>query len=61
MTGGAQLAGRHEEQLETGQRVRERRLARRAHVLAELLDRRPDLRGVHSAADLAAEAVRWSV
>jgi hypothetical protein len=29
--------------------------------LADLLDRRPDLEGVHAPADLTAEAVRWSV
>lgn len=41
-------------------RLRGRRAAHRAQVLAELLDRRPDLWGVHSPADLAAEAVLWS-
>jgi len=29
--------------------------------LTELFDRRPELTGVHPPADLAAEAVRWSV
>jgi hypothetical protein len=41
-------------------RLRQRRAARRAQVLAELLDRRPDLWGVHSPADLVAESVLWS-
>ena len=41
-------------------RLRQRRAAHRAQVLAELLDRRPDLWGVHSPADLAAESVLWS-
>ena len=33
-----------------------------SHVrgLADLFDRRPDLAGVYSPADLTAEAVRWS-
>ena len=37
-----------------------RRAAERARELAELMDRRPDLWGVHSPADLAAESVLWS-
>lgn len=40
--------------------LRERRAVTRARQLAELLERRPDLFGVHSAADLAADSVRWS-
>jgi hypothetical protein len=40
---------------------RERRLATWAHELNALMERRPDLSGVHAAADLAVEAVRWSV
>lgn len=41
-------------------RLRQQRADRRAQVLAELLGRRPDLWGVHSPADLAAESVLWS-
>ncbi|GAB6986584.1 hypothetical protein [Nocardioides pyridinolyticus] len=41
-------------------RIRQRRAVHRAQVLAELLDRRPDLWGVHSPADVAAEFVLWS-
>lgn len=41
-------------------RLRQQRADRRAQVLAELLERRPDLWGVHSPADLAAESVLWS-
>lgn len=33
----------------------------RARELADLFDRRPELAGVYSPADLTAEAVRWSV
>jgi len=33
----------------------------RARGLADLFERRPDLAGVHSPADLTAEAVRWAV
>jgi hypothetical protein len=40
---------------------RTRREAWRASGLIELLERRPELAGVHPRADLAAEAVRWSV
>lgn len=40
--------------------LKQRRAAARAKELAELMDRRPDLWGVHSPADLAAESVRWS-
>jgi len=40
--------------------LRQRREAHRAKVLAELLERRPDLWGVHLPADLAAESVLWS-
>ena len=32
----------------------------RVRGLAELFERRPDLAGVYSPADLTAEAVRWS-
>ena len=39
---------------------RTRREAWRVSGLTELLERRPDLAGVHPRADLAAEAVRWS-
>jgi hypothetical protein len=38
---------------------RERREAERARALVELLQRRPDLWGVHPGADLATEAIRW--
>lgn len=41
-------------------RARQAWLAQRAHGLAELLDRRPELSGVHDPADLVAESVRWS-
>ncbi len=48
----------------TGERpvgvVKEARAAARVRDLVELMDRRPDLAGVYLAADLAAEAVRWS-
>ncbi len=36
------------------------RAARSLHGLCALLDQRPELRGVHGPADLAAEAIRWS-
>jgi hypothetical protein len=36
------------------------RADRTAGGLAELLSRRPDLRGVHAAADWLDDAVRWS-
>ncbi len=38
---------------------RERREAERARALSELLQRRPELVGVHQGADLATEAIRW--
>ena len=41
-------------------RLRRRRAAARAKDLAELMERRPDLWGVYSPADLAAESVLWS-
>lgn len=40
--------------------LRQRREAVRTKELAELLERRPDLWGVHRPADLAAEYVLWS-
>ncbi|MFC6288192.1 hypothetical protein ACFP3Q_14040 [Nocardioides sp. GCM10027113] len=40
---------------------RERREAWRSHGLKDLLERRPDLEGVHRPADFAVEAVLWSV
>ena len=40
--------------------LKRRRAAARAKELAELMERRPDLRGVHLPADLADEGVRWS-
>lgn len=40
---------------------RVRREALRTSGLSELLERRPELAGVHAPADLAAEALRWSV
>jgi len=40
--------------------LRQRRSAGRARRLAELLRERPELAGVHEAADLAVEAVRWT-
>ena len=40
--------------------LRQRREAYRTKELAELLNRRPDLWGVHLPADLAAEYVLWS-
>ena len=46
---------------ETAALVRERREAERARALTDLLGRRPDLSGVHPAADLATEAIRWGV
>ena len=39
--------------------MRERREAERTRALADLLGRRPDLAGVHPAADLATEGIRW--
>lgn len=48
-----------DEQLDELNRLRQCRTARRAQVLAELLDRRPDLWGVHPPADLVAESVLW--
>ncbi len=41
--------------------AKEVRAAARVRDLVDLMARRPDLAGIHSAADLAAEAVRWSV
>lgn len=40
---------------------RRRREAVRTLGLCELLERRPELAGVHPPADLAAEALRWSL
>lgn len=40
--------------------LRQRRSANRARRLADLLRERPELAGVHEAADLAVEAVRWT-
>ncbi len=40
--------------------LKQRRAAARAKELAELMERRPDLRGVHLPADLADESLRWS-
>ena len=37
------------------------RASSHARALADLFGRRPDLAGVYSPADLATEAVRWSV
>ena len=39
--------------------MRERREAERTRALTDLLGRRPDLAGVHPAADLATEGIRW--
>lgn len=39
--------------------AKEVRAAARVRDLVDLMARRPDLAGVYSAADLAAEAVRW--
>jgi hypothetical protein len=39
--------------------LRDRREAERGRALTDLLQRRPDLEGVHPAADLATEAIRW--
>jgi glutathione S-transferase len=36
------------------------RAARNLGGLAQLLEERPELRGVHPPADLAAEAIRWT-
>ncbi|ABL79671.1 MULTISPECIES: hypothetical protein [unclassified Nocardioides] len=40
--------------------AKEIRAAARVRDLVELMARRPDLAGVYGAADLAAEAVRWT-
>lgn len=53
-------ADESDDRLDRRDRDRQRRLAHRAQVLAELLARRPDLDGVHDPADLVAESVRWS-
>lgn len=37
------------------------RAARRVAGLADLLERRPELRGVHAPADAFEEAMRWAV
>lgn len=50
----------HDDRLDQVNRARQRRMAHRSHGLVELLERRPDLYGVHDPADLVAEAVRWS-
>ncbi len=36
------------------------RATRNLGTLAQLLDERPELRGVHPPADLAADAIRWT-
>ncbi len=41
--------------------VKELRAAARARDLVDLMERRPDLAGVYLPADLAVEALRWSV
>lgn len=41
--------------------VRDRRHAERARALTDLLQRRPELSGVHPGADVATEAIRWGV
>lgn len=41
--------------------VKEHRAAARARDLVELMERRPELAGVYRPADLAVEAIRWSV
>lgn len=40
--------------------LRQRRRAQRSRELTELLDRRPDLWGVHGPADVAVEFTLWS-
>ena len=40
--------------------AKEVRAAARVRDLVDLMARRPDLAGVYGAADLAAEAVRWT-
>ena len=40
--------------------LKQERAATRARGLSDLMARRPELAGVHPAADLTAEAVRWS-
>jgi hypothetical protein len=40
--------------------VKEVRALSHVRELAELFERRPDLSGVYSPADLTADAVRWS-
>ena len=54
------MPARHDEQDDQLNRLRQQRADRRSQVLAELLERRPELWGVHSPADLAAESVRWA-
>lgn len=49
-----------EQRTDDPKRVRERRMAQRSKELADLMDRRPDLWGVHGPADLAAESALWS-
>ena len=56
----AAQADRTDDRIDELNRLRQRRAAQRAQLLAELLDRRPDLVGVHSPADLAAESVLWT-
>lgn len=41
--------------------VRKRRVAVRPAELVDLMARRPDLAGVYKPADVAVEAIRWSV
>jgi hypothetical protein len=53
-------AARTSEQVDDVARARGRRATSRAQALAELLERRPVLWGVHSPADLVAESVLWS-
>jgi hypothetical protein len=50
----------HREHASESARAREARALSHARVLGDLFERRPDLAGVYSPADLAAESVRWS-
>ncbi|MBZ5741250.1 hypothetical protein [Nocardioides mangrovi] len=49
-----------QQQFESEADARTARASVRARHLAELMERRPDLFGVHPAADLVADSVRWT-
>ena len=49
-----------EKRIDDMTQFRQRRAAKRARQLADLMVRRPELQGVHPAADVASESILWS-